>query len=120
MLSGCSIGGDMATMLTPPAMSVGREALTQSIKAAIGEGYELVYPQAGSYRTGIISVDLNGDEQTEAVCFYRPNKSGKLSFLAMENVGESWEISGVKDNETSVKEGPLKGFVLSFKWIALR
>jgi mannose-6-phosphate isomerase len=27
----------------------------------------------------------------------------------LENVGESWEISGVKDNETIVKEGPLKG-----------
>lgn len=27
----------------------------------------------------------------------------------MENVGESWEISGVKDNETIVKDGPLKG-----------
>lgn len=27
----------------------------------------------------------------------------------LENVGESWEISGVKDNETIVKEGQLKG-----------
>jgi len=27
----------------------------------------------------------------------------------MENVGESWEISGVKDNETVVADGPLKG-----------
>lgn len=27
----------------------------------------------------------------------------------LENVGESWDISGVKDNETIVKEGPLKG-----------
>lgn len=27
----------------------------------------------------------------------------------MENVGESWEISGVKDNETIVKDGPLQG-----------
>ena len=27
----------------------------------------------------------------------------------LENVGESWEISGVKDNETIVKDGPLKG-----------
>lgn len=27
----------------------------------------------------------------------------------MENVGESWEISGVKDNETIVAEGPHKG-----------
>lgn len=27
----------------------------------------------------------------------------------IENVGESWEISGVKDNETIVSEGPWKG-----------
>lgn len=117
LLSGCSIGGDMATMLTPPAMSVGREALTQSIKAAIGEGYELVYPQAGSYRTGIISVDLNGDEQTEAVCFYRPNKSGKLSFLAMESVGESWQLLGKAESEAAsvgrVNFGDLDGDGLS-------
>lgn len=27
----------------------------------------------------------------------------------LKNVGESWEISGVKDNETVVSEGPMKG-----------
>lgn len=27
----------------------------------------------------------------------------------LENVGESWEISGVKDNETVVCAGPMKG-----------
>lgn len=91
MLSGCSLGGDLSTMLTPPAMSVGREALTKAIKSAIGESYELVYPQAGSYRTGIISVDLTGDDQTEAVCFYQPKKSGgKLSFLVMESRAGAW------------------------------
>lgn len=92
LLSGCSWpGGEMNAMLTPPTMSIGREALTKAIKSAIGEGYELVYPQAGSYRTGIISVDLTGDNQTEAVCFYRPTKSnGKLSFLVMQNQGEDW------------------------------
>ena len=26
-----------------------------------------------------------------------------------KQVGESWEISGVKDNETIVSEGPMKG-----------
>lgn len=102
LLSGCSLGGDMAGLLTPPAMSIGREALTRSIKAAIGEGYELVYPQAGSYRTGIIFVDLNGDEKTEAVCFYKPKKSGgKLSFLAMESVGEGWSLMGKGESEAA-------------------
>ncbi len=102
LLSSCSLGGDMGTLLTPPTMSVGRETLTKAIKAAIGEGYELVYPQAGSYRTGIISEDLNGDGQTEAVCFYRPTKSeGKLSFLVMENLGESWALMGKGGSEAA-------------------
>lgn len=102
LLTGCSLGGDMSTMLTPPTMSVGRETLTKAIKSAIGEGYELVYPQAGSYRTGIISEDLNGDGQTEAICFYQPTKSGgKLSFLAMESRGESWVLMGKGESEAA-------------------
>ena len=73
LLSGCSLpGGETGLMLTPPTMSLGREALTKAIKAAIGENYELVYPQEGSYRTGIISEDLTGDGVNEALCFYRP------------------------------------------------
>ena len=28
---------------------------------------------------------------------------------SLEDVGESWEISGVEDHETIVKEGPMKG-----------
>ena len=91
LLSGCSLpGGETGLMLTPPTLSSRREALTKAMKAAIGEGYELVYPQEGSYRTGIISMDLNGDDKTEAICFYRPN-SGKLGFLVMENNADgSW------------------------------
>ena len=33
--------------------------------------------------------------------------------VQMDNVGESWEISGVKDNETVVSEGPFKGWKLN-------
>lgn len=93
LLSGCSLpGGETSLMLTPPTMSSRREALTKAIKAAVGEGYELVYPQEGSYRTGIISKDLNGDDKTEAICFYRPIAAGgKLGFLVMENKEDgSW------------------------------
>lgn len=100
MLSGCSLGADMSTMLTPPTMSVGREALTKAIKSAIGESYELVYPLAGSYRTGIISEDLTGDGQTEAVCFYQP-KGGKLSFLVMESKGDEWLLLAKGQSEAA-------------------
>ncbi len=93
LLSGCSLpGGETSLMLTPPTMSSRREALTKAIKAAVGESYELVYPQEGSYRTGIVSMDLNGDDKTEAICFYRPTSAGaKMGFLVMENKEDgSW------------------------------
>ncbi len=92
LLSGCSLSGEeIGAMLTPPAMGAGREELSQAINASIGEGYELVYPQSGSYRTGIISEDLTGDGETEAICFYRPSgKKGKLCFLAMKKQAEGW------------------------------
>ena len=35
--------------------------------------------------------------------------------LQQERVGESWEISGVKDNETLVSEGPCAGRKLKTK-----
>lgn len=94
LLTGCSFaGGEMSALLTPPALSVGREALNKAIKNTIGEEYELVYPLAGSYRTGIISVDLNSDGETEGVCFYRPTRSdGKLSFLVMQNQSGNWTL----------------------------
>ncbi|MBR2012704.1 MAG: VCBS repeat-containing protein [Clostridia bacterium] len=87
LLSGCSLpGGETGLMLIPPTMSSRREALTKAIKAAVGESYELVYPQEGSYRTGIVSKDLDGDDKTEAICFYRPTSAGaKLGFLVMKN-----------------------------------
>ena len=101
LLSGCSFGGEIGTMLAPPAMSIGREALTGAIREAIGGSYELVYPQAGSYRTGIISEDLDGDGETEAICFYRAE--GKLGFLVMQSAEEGWRVmSKGKSNASSV------------------
>lgn len=101
LFSGCSFyGEDLNSMLTPPAMSMGREALSQAIKAAIGENYELVYPQAGSYRTGIISEDLTGDGVNEAICFYRPSgKEDHLCFLVMKESGENWSAMSKGESE---------------------
>ena len=103
LLTSCSLpGGEIGAILTPPTLSIGREALTKAIKTAIGESYELVYPQAGSYRTGIISVDLTGDRETEALCFYRPAKSdGKLGFLVMKLQQDGWKMITKGESEAA-------------------
>lgn len=101
-LGGCAFpGGEMSSMLSPPSLSVGREALTRELNSIIGEDYELIAPKSGSYRTAIISKDVNGDEQNEAICFYRA--SGKIRFLVMENTAESWRcLSGGESEAASI------------------
>ncbi len=119
LISGCSLPGqEIGAMLTPPAMSSGREALSQAINVSIGEGYELVYPQAGSYRTGIISVDLTGDGEKEAICFYRPSgKADRLCFLVMQSRADGWTKMAKGESEAEsvgrVAFGDLSGDGLS-------
>ncbi len=115
LLSGCVFeGAELSAMLTPPAMTSGREALSRAIKSAIGESYELVGPKEGDYRTGIISVELTGDEEKEAVCFYRTDR---LGLLVMQSEGESWKLLAKAESDASsvgrVAFGDLDGDGLS-------
>ncbi len=100
VLSGCSLpGGEMSSMLTPPSLSVGREALTRELNSIIGEDYELIAPKGGAYRTAIISRDIDGDEQNEAVCFY--SASGKIRFLVMKNQNDIWSCLSKGESEAA-------------------
>lgn len=106
ILSGCAFpGGDTETMLTPPSLGIGRDALTKAMKEIIGEEYELVYPQDGAYRTGVIPVDLNVDGENEAVCFYRLASGKNLGFLVMQAQADgSWSMIA-KGSSTAASVG---------------
>ncbi len=115
-LSGCSFpGGELSAMLTPPSLSVGREALTRELNSIIGGDYELIAPKGGSYRTAIIPKDVNGDEKNEAICFFRTAE--KIRFLVMENLNDSWRRLAEGESEAAsvgqVAFGDLTGDGLS-------
>ncbi len=74
LFSGCSIGVNVDTMLTPPKLSAQQEQIYQALKDTIGSDIRLKYPKRGTYLSAFITEDLDGDNAEEAIVFYE--KSG--------------------------------------------
>ncbi len=94
ILSGCSLAYDDSELLHPPK-TTGREAEIQKlIEETAGGDYMLKYPTTGQYRSAIITEDLDGDKNDEAIAFYRTNgDKAKTHMLIMYNDGKRWKLS---------------------------
>lgn len=94
LFGGCSIGLGDASLLHPPKNS-GREAKLEGlIEENAGGSYKLRYPLSGTYRSAIITEDLNGDKKDEAIAFYRTDSDDKSTYLlVMYDTGKEWKSS---------------------------
>ena len=72
-MSGCSIGINVDTMLTPPKLSAQQEQIYQALKDTVGSDIRLKYPRRGTYLSAFIIEDIDGDETQEAIVFYEKN-----------------------------------------------
>lgn len=73
-MTGCSIGVNVDTMLTPPKLSAQQEQIYQALRDTTGSEIRLKYPKRGNYLSAFIIVDIDGDNAEEAIVFYE--KSG--------------------------------------------
>ncbi len=73
LLSGCSLGVNVDTMLTPPKLSGQQEQIYQALQDAAGSDIRLKYPTRGSYLSAFIIADIDGDTAEEAIVFYEKN-----------------------------------------------
>lgn len=72
--SGCSSIGLNDTELLRPPRATGEKAEIQNvIDNTVGTDYTLQYPKKGDYHSAIITEDLNGDGNEEAMVIYRTN-----------------------------------------------
>ena len=75
--SGCSIGINVDTMLTPPKLSGEQEQIYQALEDAAGTGIRLKYPKSGSYLSAFIIADIDADDSDDAIVFYeKSNMTG--------------------------------------------
>lgn len=72
-MTGCTIGINVDTMLTPPKLSAQQEQIYQALRDTTGSDIRLKYPKRGAYLSAFIVTDIDGDNADEAIVFYEKN-----------------------------------------------
>lgn len=96
-LSGCRTGFSMNTseLMRPPKATGGNAQIQELIDKHAGDNYTLKYPQNGTYRTAITTVDLDGDLKDEAIAFYLPaGETQTIHLLIMKEINSQWVVLG--------------------------
>lgn len=93
-LCSCSLGVDSRGLLSPPKTTGREAAIEKLVEEASGGNYQLKYPNSGSYRSAIITEDLNQDNNDEAFAFYTSRSENTVHMLVMYSEKNEWKISG--------------------------
>jgi hypothetical protein len=104
LLTGCTFGATVDTLLTPPHLKGEQEQIYQALQEAVGSNITLQYPRSGDHLSAVMIADLDGDQQDEAAVFYR-----KEGTLTAENALRINLLDQVDAKWTSVCDLPAEG-----------
>lgn len=95
-LSGCSgFTLNVSELMRPPKAGGENAEIQELIDSYAGGDYTLKYPQNGSYRTAVTTVDLDGDSRQEAIAFYLPAGDAQtIHLLVMKETEDEWIVIG--------------------------
>lgn len=101
--SGCDITDFSSDSLLRPPKTTGDEAeIEQLIAATAKDKYTLKYPKSGNHRSAIIMYDLDGDENEEAIAFYRQGDDvARIHMLVMYSDNGEWKLSSDRITDTT-------------------
>ena len=71
VLTGCSFGASIDTLMAPPKLSVEQEQIFAALTKAEGSAISLKYPKSGKYLSAFIIEDLDGDGGNEELQWTR-------------------------------------------------
>ena len=101
-LSSCNLMRfDTDTLLMPPQMNVANQQIQKALASAVGDSFSLVYPKTGDYQNAIISIDLTGDGNNEALCFYTTGQDKKVSFTVLEQIKGEWKAQSMSHSQSA-------------------
>ncbi len=96
VLSGClPTGMETENLMRPPRPTGEKAEIQRVIEQHAGTDVVLQYPRSGDYRSAIISCDVDGDREDEAMAFYRPQgdgSGGRTRFIFMDRVAGEWRV----------------------------
>lgn len=94
VLTGCTFGASIDTLMAPPKLSVEQEQIYSALTDAAGTAISLKYPKSGKYLSAFIVEDIDGDGGNEAVVFYEKNslavEENTLRINILDRDGDKW------------------------------
>lgn len=94
VLSGCTFGASIDTLMSPPKLSVEQEEIYTALTTAQGTAISLKYPKSGKYLSAFIIEDIDGDGGNEAIVFYERNNhaadENPLRINILDKDGGKW------------------------------
>lgn len=93
-MSGCSLGGSVDSLLSPPKLSEEQTAVYDALIKAAGRDIRLKYPRSGEYRSAFVFADIDGEPDREAVVFYEKaaetEGGGNVRINIIDRRGGKW------------------------------
>lgn len=93
-MSGCSLGGSVDSLLSPPKLSEEQTAVYDALIKAAGRDIRLKYPRSGEYRSAFVFADIDGEPDREAVVFYEKaadtEGDGNVRINIIDRRGGKW------------------------------
>ncbi|MBE6737756.1 MAG: hypothetical protein IKB72_03400 [Ruminococcus sp.] len=104
LLSGCDmVTFNVSELMTPPKATGEQADIQKLIEKEAGSGYTLKYPQNGTYRSSITTMDYDNDSVEEAVAFYIPAGEGQsIHLLVMDQKNGKWTTVGNFEGKSSI------------------
>ncbi|MDO9592489.1 MAG: hypothetical protein Q7I98_04755 [Erysipelotrichaceae bacterium] len=93
VLSGCVFDVQNADMMRPPKLPTELEAVRTALGIYYGTGMELINPSTGDQTGAIQFEDLDGDDQKEAIAFFKNENDQnalKVAILSHDATLEKW------------------------------
>ena len=95
-LTGCeTITFNVLELMSPPKATGNKADIQKLIDEQAGTDYTLKYPQNGTYRSAITTIDFDNDGAQEAVAFYTPSGEAEtVHLLVMDTKEGEWVVLG--------------------------
>lgn len=93
-MTGCSLGGSVDSLLSPPKLSKEQNAVYDALIRSVGKDIRLKYPRAGEYRSAFVFSDIDSEPDREAVVFYEKTGEteggGNVRINIIDRRGGKW------------------------------
>lgn len=100
LFTGCELTfSSVDNLMKPPKLTEEQNRIDAALRDSVGDAINLVYPKTGDYKSAFIVENIDDEDSTEAIVFYKTNAgTGSVRMNILDQQNGEWV--SVWDNTT--------------------